>query len=200
MRRERNRFIEEARAGGISLWEGVLQINYHFNPRMDRGELEAQVTELAKRLPGSVDTANLAAYMRGEGFSFTGEDIMGADLYLMDDVVRQRIGSPILLSVLARHLSAERGFQSTVVLYRGKHCLVDSECNLIEPGEGWRISRLPRQDVHPCSDQDIWLTLLSQLFLAALMEGRLQAIHRVGSLLCRLCGGQVNDLPFPIGS
>jgi hypothetical protein len=200
IRRARMAFIDKVKTGQMSLWDGLLQINYQYNPRMGFASVDKAMSELTSRLPKRPNSARIAAFMRNEGFTHPVEDVLGADLYLVEDALIQRVGSPILLSVLARHLGEQCGWHSTLVLYRGKHCLVDGHYNLLEPAEGWRISPLNGLDKqHPCGDRDVWLTVLSQLFLAALMEGSLQAIHRMGNILALLSGGEFDLLPFPLG-
>jgi len=201
IRRARTQFIARVEGSGISLWEGLQQINYQYNPRMNQAAVDTMMGELQERLPEELNTAKLTAFMRGENFSYTGEDILGADLYLVEDVLAQRVGAPIILSVIARQLGRHAGWNSTVVLFKGKHCLLDPRGHLIEPAENWRITRLPRHDnLHPCGNKEIWLTVLCQLYLSAMLEGRLLAIHRVGSILAKLCSGEFRNLPFPLGS
>ncbi len=201
LRRSRTLFIDKAFDSSISLWDGLLQINYQYNPRMNSDAIGSMFTELAEKTPTGLSTVRLCAFMRDQQFSPTGEDTLGADLFLLEDVLAQRIGSPILLSVVAHCLGEQAGLTSSIVLHRGKHCLIDANYNLVEPAEGWKISKLTEEDkLHPCGDRDVWLTVLCQLFLAAMLEGRLQAIHRVASILAKLCGSTFHDLPYPLGS
>jgi hypothetical protein len=201
LRRARDIFISNVGDASVDLWEGLLQINYQFNPRMSRRDVDQFLEELAGRLPRRLTSVRMAAFMRNENFTFTKEDVLGADLYLPEDVLLQRVGSPILLAVVTQQLGERRSWHASIVLHKGRHCLIDSNCNLVEPAEGWRVTRLTNNDkLHPCTNRDIWFTVLAQLFLSALQEGRLQAIHRVGSILSRLCGGNFGQLPFPLGS
>jgi hypothetical protein len=201
IRRARHDFIARVEGTSLSLWQGLLEINYQYNPRLNQSQADKLLAELQEKLPKDINTARLTAFMRSENFTYTGEDILGADLYLVEDVLMQRVGAPILLSVLARQLGRQVGWNATVVLFKGKHCLLDPRGHLIEPAENWRITRLPRHDnLHPCGNKEIWLTVLCQLYLSAMLEGRLLAIHRVGSILATLCGGEFRALPFPLGS
>lgn len=201
LRRERAGFIQSVQEESLPLWQGILQINYQYNPRFESSEVETIIRGMVAKLPPRLNAVKLAAFMRNEGFTYAGEDVLGADLYMVEDVLIQRVGAPILLAVIARQLSLAQNLDCSIVLYKGKHCLVDDQLNLIETGEDWRVGRLQKENrVHACSDRDIWLTVLAQLFLAALLEGRLQAIHRVGTILSKLCGGSSQDLPFPLGS
>lgn len=200
IRRSRSYFIDNVGAGAMPLWEGMLQINYQYNPRMNFEAVAKVMGELVGHLPRRPSTLRMAAFMRSEGFGYTREDILGPDLYLVEDILAQRVGAPVLLAAIAKNLGEHCGWQANIVLYKGKHCLVDNHCNLIEPAEDWRVTPLSGLDKqHPCADKDVWLTVLSQLMLAALMEGSLQAIHRVGSILVELSGGRFDDLPYPLG-
>jgi hypothetical protein len=201
IRRARTEFIANVQEGNITLWDGIKQINYLFSPQSNISQVDRIMDELREKLKSDPTTMRVAMFMRNESFTFTGEDIFGSDLYLIEDVLIQRVGAPILLSVIAQQLGEGCGWHASIVLYKGKHCLIDDKHNLIEPFEGWRISRLTRNDkLHPCSNKDIWMTILSQLFLASMLEGRLQGINRVGYILAKLCGGSIQELPFPLGS
>ncbi len=200
VRRRRHAFIQHAMSSSISLWDGMVQINYQYNPRLNPDQIASMADALFEALPPRVSTVGLGTFMRNEDFSYTRKDTLGADLFLLEDVLAQRIGAPIVLCVIARHFGEKAGWNSSIVLYRGRHCLIDSNSNLIEPAEGWKVTRLTHADkLYPCGDRDIWLTVLSQLFLAAMLEDQLQAIHRVGIILAELCGGKFQDLPFPLG-
>ena len=201
LRRKRSEFVQSAQNSSMSLWEGVVHINYLHNTDLSLESINDQLSQLSARLPKRLSTVRLSSFMKQEDFSYSASDPMGADLFLVDDVLKQRVGSPIILSVLARYLGRQSNWNSSIVLYRGKHCLIDANCNLIEPAENWKVTRLSKDDkLHPCTDKDIWLTVLSQLFLASMLEGSLQSIHRVGSILCELCDADFQSLPYPLGS
>ncbi len=201
LRRARSTFIEGAKKSKITLWEGLLQINYQFNPRMDFSEIDSEISELVASAPKKLTTYGLTEFMQDENFTFPDGDILDSDLYLIEEVIYQRLGAPILLSVIAKEIGQRLGWHSSIVVYKGRHCLIDDSGNLIRPTEGWAITRLSGNDrLHSCSKNDTWLVILCQLFIAAMLEGRPQAIHRVGHMLSSLCGGNTQNLPFPLGS
>ena len=200
-RQQRSQFVQNFNNSSLTLWEGILQINYHYNPKMDSRQLKQMMASLIDQLPRRLSTVSLAKFMRNGNFAFSGEDIIGPDLYLIEDVLLHRLGSPILLSVIAKELAKQRDLETSIVLYKGKHCLIDRFKNLIEPTEDWRINHLKAiQDIRLFEKEHIWLVILSQLFISAMLEGRLQAIHRVGSLLAEICEGHAKNFPFPLGS
>ncbi len=201
LRRRRIRFIRDAKFSRMSLLEGLMQINYQFNPRMSAEAVKRAFRRLQNKVPQTVSTVRMATFMREHSFSYTGEDTLGSDLFLIEDVLAQRVGSPVLLSVITKCLGQTAGWKASIVLYKGKHSLLDINSNLVEPSEDWKVTHLPPEDrLEACADNDIWLTVMSQLFLAAMLEGRLQAIHRVGSILAGFCGGTLNNLPYPLGN
>jgi len=200
IRREREELITGIRQAQLELWDGILRINHQYNTRLNLDAVERLMVDFAGGISRPVSGNRIAQYMVGEGFATARENVLGADLYLADDVLSQRIGSPILLACIAQELGRRVGWSSTIVLYKGKHCLIDAQNNFIEPAEAWRVSKFtPDVQLHPCADKDLWLTILCQLYLAAMLEGRVQAIHRVGSILATLCDGRFHDLPFPLG-
>lgn len=200
IRRARSELIDGIRQAKLSLWDGMLAINHQYNTRLNREAVNRLQDELAASISRPVTGSRMAQFMKGESFATAKENVLGADLYLLEDVLAQRIGSPILLTTIAQQLGHRVGWASTIVLHKGKHCLIDAQNNFIEPAEGWRVSKFtPEVQLHPCTDKDIWMTVLCQLYLAAMLDGRVQAIHRVGTILAKLCDGNFRDLPYPLG-
>ena len=201
LRRTRSTFIENVRNSSLSMWDGILQVNYQYNPLVELKEIQEIFLSLVKRLPKRITLQKLAEFMRSEKFTFSGENILNADMYLISDVLLQRTGSPVLLSVIFRELATISGISTNVVIINGKHCLVNDDYHYIEPSNDWRISHLIRgQTLHRCDKTNIWLTVLSQLFISSMLEGQPLTIFRVGSILAELCEGQIRNLPFPLGS
>lgn len=201
MRRRRRTFIRNARLARLTLWDGLLQINHLYNQRMNPEAVNLAFEKLIQELPPRLSAVRVATFMKEHGFGFAGEDTLAADLYLIEDVIAQHVGAPVVMSIIAKCLGERVGWDASIVLYKGKHCLLDCSSNLVEPADGWKVTHLPLEErLESCADSDIWLTVLSQLFLAAMLEGRLPAIHRVGSILAELCGGGLSGLPYPLGS
>ena len=201
IRESRYEFVEGVRNSSMSLWDGVLQINFQYNQRMDWRQVKETMSALCKQLPRRLSTVGLAEFMRRENFAFTGEDIVGPDLYLIEDVLLHRIGSPILLSVIAKQLGEKRDLQIDIGLYKGKFCIVDRFNNLVDPSVDWKLAHLSsRQDCRFFGKLNIWLVILCQLFTSSILEGRLHGIHRIAFLLAKICGGNMRSFPFPLGS
>ncbi len=201
LRRNRKTFIENAVNLSIGLWYGVLEINHQYNPSMSIEFSNNVLSEIAGKLADNITLIDLAEFMRDEEFIYASEDMLGVDLYLIEDVLIQRIGAPVMLTIIAYELAQRKKINAHIVIFNGKHCLLDADNNLIEPAENWNVTRLTSdKKVHFCGKKDLWLTVLSQLFLASLLEGRLLTIYRSGFLLSKLCGGELSQLNHPLGS
>ena len=201
LKRSRSKFIDDVLSSTISLWDGVLQINYQFNPIMDLHEVRKAFQSLQDRLPKTLTITDLVDFMINEEFTFTSEDILGADLYLVEDVLLQRVGAPILLSVIFCKLAKSRKLSTSIVISNGRHCVhYGKESYLINTSDNWQITKVDKATkIHHCKKIEIWITILCQLFISAIVDGQFQNIHKIGSMLSVLCGEDLEKLPFPLG-
>lgn len=199
-RRARGAFIDDMAAEKMSTWDGVVHLNMLYDPRCNPGWVAGEVAELAARLKdGPVTSPRVSALMREQEFRVPEEDVLDIDLYLVQRVLETRYGSPAVLGALARQVGALAGWPSTLVLHSGRFCLIDRMNLLLDPSEGWHISKLKAADrIHPCSRRDVILGVLSQLFLVALVEGNLRDLHHFGDLLTAL-NANADSLPYPMG-
>jgi hypothetical protein len=159
--------------------------------------------ELARELTAtdSVSTSGIARLMRDQEFVVPTEDILDADLYLIERVLGTRYGAGVMLCALAQHLGAAGGWESTICLHEGRFCLLDRQFHLVDPAEGWNITTPEGEDrYHICSRREVLLAILCQLFLGALVDGNLRDIHHFGTLLTGLNHDGLAELPFPIGT
>ncbi len=200
-RRARREFVAGVKNETISLWEGILRINTLYDLHCSRRVVDDAVEEMVALLKQEVnDTPHLAAFMRDREFAVPEEDLLDVDLYLMDGVVQTKYGAPVLLCALAQHLGQAVGWVSTIVLYEGRFCLLDSHHLLVDPTSGWHVAKLSASDkFHPCARKDVWLGILSQLFLVALVEGQLRDLYHFGDLLTALEKRDLDMLPYPVG-
>lgn len=200
-RRERLAFTQALTREELSLWQGVIQINAVYDPSTNVSSIRATVDEIKAGLSGEgIATPQVASLMREKGFGVPSADILDQDLYLIERVLESRYGSAPVLCALAQHMADGSQWPSTVVLHEGRFCLIDRGELLLDPSEGWHISKLKASDrIHPCSRRDVLLGLLTQLFLVALIEGHLRDLHHVGSLLTGLNDSDLDGLPYPLG-
>ena len=201
-RRTRRQFIDAVHSEGMSLWEGVCRINELYDPRLNRARLDVAVSELLETLGrGEPGAARLAAFMRAEEFTVPTDDMLRVELYLAEDVLANTSGSPALLCALTHHLGQASGWNATLVLHEGRYCLIDDNQLLVDPTAGWQVAKLQSAaKIHPCSCKDLWIGVLSQLFLVALVDGDLRDLHHFGDLLVTLNGNAFDSLPYPLGT
>ena len=200
-RQQRVEFIKSASRESVSLWSGVLQVNRLYDPRCELGRVTGVLDEMFQRLRRApTTTSRVAALMRDLQFVVPDDDLLDVDLFLIQRVMETRYGSPAILCALAQHVGHELGWGFTVVLHKGRYCLIDRHNLLVDPAQGWRIQKLKASErIHPCSRKDVLLGVLAQLFLIALIEGQLRGLHYFGDLLTALDGGSMDVLPYPLG-
>lgn len=200
-RKARLKFIHAVNHEDMDLWDGVCQVNKLYDPQCNLSEIEDRVATLAAELPeGRLSLAQLASLMRQHEFRVPDNDLLDVDLYLLDTVLENHYGSPPLLCALACRLAELHKTRLTIVLFEGRFCLVDNQNFLLDPAAGWNVEKLQvSEKIHPCGRKDVWLGILSQLFLLALVEGQLRDVYHFSDLLTALNGDDLNALPFPLG-
>ncbi|MCH2176515.1 MAG: hypothetical protein MK193_12385 [Lentisphaeria bacterium] len=200
LRNRRKHFISDVVQSKVALWDALLDVNFQLNPALSKQKVQQLFDKLANACPEAADMKQFSAALKRIDLAMTKEDVLGADLYLLEEVLQTRLGSSILLCVIAQQLAARMDLAVSVVLYRGRHCICDAHGVLLDPVDAWKLIRVKSiSKVHYCSDKDILVMVLCQLFLSAMLDGSLNGIHRIGTILTGLCGGKLSDLPFPIG-
>ena len=200
-RRARQDFLEAVHGEAITLWDGVLQTNLLYDLQCRTGWIEEQVDRLADQLgPGTITTPRVAALMKDQEFTVPEEDTLDVDLYLVERVLETKYGSPAVLCALAQHIGEKANWCSTIVLYDGRFCLIDRNQLLLDPTEDWHIAKLEAADkIHACARKNVWLGILTQMFLVCLVEGHLRDLYHFGDLLTALNNSSLDDLPYPLG-
>jgi hypothetical protein len=199
-RRMRHEFVTALSEGTLSLWAGVMDIAVLYDSTANVAYVEGEVEALRQAIAaGDAGAAHLAKVMKDRELRVPSEEILDVDLYLVDRVLEMGSGSAVLLCALAQQAAGDL-WPSTMVLRNGRFCLLDAEHALLEPTEGWRITKLGKDErVHPCSIKDALLAALTQLFLVSLVDGSLRELHHFGSLLTALNDTGLDALPFPLG-
>lgn len=201
LRRRRDEFIDELANSRLSLWEGLMRINSIFDPTCPVDGMRESVGDLAGELKSSsATTTALTEFMRDQEFAVPSDDLLDADLYLVERVLETRYGATALLCALAQRIGALRNWESTICLHEGRFCLLDRQFLLIDPTEGWNVIAPEGKDrYHICSRRDVLLAVLCQLFLVGLVDGNLRDLHQFGMLLTGLNSDEITELPFPVG-
>jgi hypothetical protein len=202
LRRRRDEFIDDLANSRMSLWEGLIRVNSIYDPTCPVDGISDSVADLAKELKTpSVTTTALTEFMRDQEFAVPSEDLLDADLYLVERVLGTRYGATALLCALAQRIGTLTNWESTICLHEGRFCLLDRQFMLIDPGEGWNVTTPEGKDrYHICSRKDVLLAVLCQLFLVGLVDGNLRDLHQFGMLLTGLNHDEITELPFPVGA
>jgi hypothetical protein len=197
--------IREIKNNALGSWETACQLNRLYGGRhYSQSAVDEEVARLLDscKEAGIRTAGGLAGFLRDQRFSVADKnDMFDIRLHMIQEVLLDRLGSEILLCVLMQHLGSKIGWNSAVVVYHGTFCLIDSQRQLVEPLERWRLVKLDEKEaVHACSRRDVFLAMLSQLFMAATVEGSLRDLYQFGSQLSLLREAAWDDLPYPLGS
>jgi hypothetical protein len=199
-RRMREEFVSALSDGTLSLWRGIVGITVLYDPTSNVEYVERECDALADKIAkGDSGAAHVAKVMKDREVRVPSEEILDVDLYLIDRVLEAGSGSAVVLCALAQY-AAGKHWPATLVLRNGRFCLLDADHTLVEPTEGWRITKLGEDErVHPCSIKDALLAVLTQLFLVSLVDGSLRELYHFGSLLTALNRTELSVLPYPLG-
>ena len=194
-------FISRIKDNKIELWEDLLTLN----KIIDRDLSTSAFIDVFEKLVEKMDTQttsilDLATFMREQNFSAPSDDILDPGLFLIYEVIASELGNPLLLCIITRQLALRHNKKLTIVLHKGRHCLVDEDSSFIDPHNGWAITKLKSNfKVYPCTNRDILLTIISQLYLSALIEGHLRIISFLSQIMAALSNMSVDEFPFPVG-
>ena len=201
-RRMHEEFLHALAEGTLTLWRGMMAINVLYDSSVNVDFIDREIETLAKAITsGDPGAAHVAKVMKDRELRVPSEEILDVDLYLVDRVLEEGSGSgsAALLCAIAQQAAGDH-WPSTIVLRNGRFCLLDAEHTLVEPTEGWRMTKLNAEErVHPCSIKDSLLAVLTQLFLVSLVDGSLRELYHFGSLLTALNKHSLDVLPYPLG-
>ena len=138
--------------------------------------------------------------MREKNFYVPKNDVLDSDLSLIGSALYNGEGSPLILCIIAQVIANRYGHKFKIVLHKGHHCLIDSNKILIEPAQNWKITPLKEgMKAHLCSEKNLILTLVSNLYLSSLVEGQLSNLQIFSSMMAKLSAMDLKDFPYPVG-
>ena len=185
----------------LKIWDDLLFINHLLDPEISQQAVDEALELLAQQIEGvEVGAVDIARAMKELGYVAPQEHTLDPGLNLIMDIIGAGSASPLMLCIIAQHLGRRLGWQATVVLSKGRHCLLDNKSFFVDPGHNWSVTQLkPNIRVYPCSNRDLLLTLVSQLFLSQMAEGHLRSIYHLSRMMADLGGVKSEALPFPVG-
>lgn len=195
-------FTDRVKGNNVELWDDLIFLNKIIDKELATGSITKAYSELTGKVPKKTfTTLELAAFMRESNFNVPSEDILDPSLFLIYEVLTSGLGNPLLLCIITQEIGKKFNKSLTTVLHKGRHCLVDERNSFIDPQNGWSVTKLKlNAKVYPCTNRDILLTLISQLYLSALIEGQLRVISFLSKVVAALSNGSIEELPFPVGS
>jgi len=194
-------FTERVKDNKIELWEDLIFLNKIIDKSLKTETITKSFQVLDEKIPRKqMTTLEIAAFMREQSFSCPNEDILDPGLFLIYEVLECSLGNPLLLCIIARQVAMKHQKRLTIVLHKGRHCLVSDESSFIDPQNGWSVTKLKQNaKVYPCTNRDILLTVISQLYLSALIEGQLRIIAFLSKMMAALSNTTVSEFPYPVG-
>ncbi|WDE99237.1 hypothetical protein PQO03_15485 [Lentisphaera profundi] len=194
-------FLERVNNEQVLIWEDLIFINSIYYPELKNSELQSSMEELYKDLSAKdFNTKALCDYMKDKSYYAPKHDILDSGVNLISSVLINGEGSPLMLCIISQLLGRRFSTQFQIVLYKGHHCLIDAHKTLIEPANNWKTTLITEKiKAHPCSEQNLILTIIANLYLSALVEGQLKILHTLSSLMATLSDMDLTNFPFPIG-
>ncbi len=202
-RNSRQRFLEALNNEKIGLWEGILEINKVHNPDFTASAISDEISTIVNNMAlqkKDPSIAEIADFMREQGFTVPEEDILDTELYLPDCVVSFKYGAAVLLCALTYEVGSHVNWQPSIALHEGRFCLTDEGNLVLDPADNWSVKRSSKGDaLNRCGKREVWLGILSQLFLVSMMEGDLHEVYNWGNILAALEGKSIERFPYPLG-
>mgnify|MGYP001402487287 CR=1 FL=1 len=69
----------------------------------------------------------------------------------------------------------------------------------VEIQDGEEVVMKNGMKAHACSDRNILLTVISNLYLAALTDGQMRVLHDLAQIMAVLSQMDINEFPYPLG-
>jgi hypothetical protein len=194
-------FLSRVKDNYIELWDDLIFLNKIIDRELTTGTITEVFQELINKSPDKeLTTLEIAAFMHEQNFSAPNEDILDPNLFLVYEVIASDLGNPLLLCIITQQVARNHNKKLTIVLHKGRHCLVDESNSFIDPQNSWSVTKLKlNAKVYPCTNRDILLTVISQLYLSALIEGQLRIISFLSRMMAALSNTEIEDFPYPVG-
>ena len=197
-----NSFIKRIEAGEIHLWEDLFVINRLHFPEMTASDLEDVMDELHDECSQrSFSSHSFCHYMKKKNFRVPTHDILDSSINMIGSTLLNGEGTSLILCVIAKYLGQRFDWDCTIILHKGHHCLIDGDNCLIDPMKGWSYKMMKEgMKAHACSDQNILLTVISNLYLAALTDGHMRILHDLAQIMAVLSHMDIKEFPYPLGN
>ena len=203
LRRRREEFIEALDARSMTFWQAVRSLSLIFDQRYSEMALDEKIDEFLKasrmRHPSSEVLTRLLVKKNFEPPRYN--EMFQLETFFLPEALFSGCGQSLLLCALGKQICQMNGWGGTIILYSGKFMLQTPEGAILMPEEKWQA--LKDRDVtrfHVCSDQELIHTYLAQIEAACVIDGQPYDLCVFSRMMTAHCGGQVSDLPYPLGT
>ncbi|NLF94413.1 MAG: hypothetical protein GX564_11065 [Oligosphaeraceae bacterium] len=201
-RRDLDGLIGSLKDNSFDLWESVLMLDRLYDSQSSLSYLKSLYQNLATDYSSRKDSLRgLVRFLKERSFITPAQNWSDISNYLIGDVLENRIGSGLMLCILAQQLGGQRGLTVNICLHAGHYCLVDEKFSLVDPMEGWKISSNVSPNLcHLCSKKELILALLFQLYSMAVISWDPFDIFLFQKILACYFDFPENAMPYPVGN
>lgn len=201
-RRHLTGLIDSLKDNSFDLWESVLMLDRLYDSQSSLSYLKSLYQNLALDYSSRKDSLRgLVRFLKERSFITPAQNWADISNYLIGDVLENRVGSGLMLCILAQQLGSQRGLALNICLHTGRYCLVDEKFNLVNPAESWKItSNISPNLCHLCSKKEIILALLFHLYSMAVISWDPFDIFLFQKILSSYFDFPENAMPYPMGN
>ena len=205
VRRRRKAFLANLKTGPADLVQGLIDVHLLWFDNDSRPALEEMFQSFLEVAAnnGIRNIEDLAGFMLRSGFCVpSAGELTVPENYCIGTILEDRIGSDIMLCVIALLVGAEAGLELGLVRVMGQFAVINVAGVMIVPGNNWqseRAGKLRKGDFW--NDPKAVLKYASlMLFLYAVGSDSFRYIHTIGHSLVGLDDRtELDFLPYPYG-
>ena len=195
-------FIEALDEKSMTFWQAVRRLSLIYDQRYSEMALDQKIEDFLNasrmRQPSSEALARLLLKKNFEPPRYN--EMFQLETFFLPEALFSGCGQTLLLCALAKQICQINGWGGTIVLYSGKFMLQTPEGKILMPEERWEA--LKDRDAtrfHVCTDQELIHTYLAQIAAACVIDDQPYDLCVFSRMMTTHCGGQVSDLPYPLG-
>ena len=202
LRRQQAAFIEALDEKSMTFWQAVRRLSLIYDQRYSEMALDQKIEEFlnASRMhqPSSEALARLLLKKNFEPPRYN--EMFQLETFFLPEALFSGCGQTLLLCALAKQVCQMNNWGGTIVLYSGKFMLQAPDGKILMPEERWEALRdRDATRFHICTDQELIHTYLAQIAAACVVDDQPYDLCVFSRMMTTHCGGQVSDLPYPLG-
>ncbi|MBR5080354.1 MAG: hypothetical protein IKX30_16575 [Victivallales bacterium] len=203
LRHQQAAFIEALDEKSMTFWQAVRRLSLIYDQRYSEMALDQKIEEFLNasrmRQPSSDALARLLNKKNFEPPRYN--EMFELETFFLPEALFSGCGQTLLLCALAKQVCQMNNWGGTIVLYSGKFMLQTPDGKILMPEDKWEV--LKDRDAtrfHICTDQELIHTYLAQIAAACVVDDQPYDLCVFSRMMTTHCGGQVSDLPYPLGT